>query len=243
MRSRKLLLRQIDSLIAELDAMTAEFIRDGLPEIFKEGSEEAIRELRKIKGFGEIDESYIGLHREAMQALADDASFKFANALEGVRRSARSLVSEAQKQKIINQLLVAEVEGAARPSDRVKSVFEEAGITAIKTPTRTINLEDYASTLTHTILADAHNTGAMTRYLSNGVQYVEVIERGTAPDLTCRFMRGKIVYLGDRRLLPPYHPNCFGGIKPYFGEPGNPLMTPEDSRIPAEAKKLMLRKA
>ena len=55
-------------------------------------------------------------------------------------------------------------------------------------------------------------------------------------------MRGKIVWLGDRRLLPPYYPNCMGGIRPFLGKPENPIMSVDDSRIPAEARKLILRK-
>ena len=93
----------------------------------------------------------------------------------------------------------------------------------------------------NTVLSEAHNTGAMTRYVSSGVQFGEVIERADAKDSACNFMAGKIVWLADRRLLPPYHPNCRGGIKPFLGELHNPIMTANDPRIPADARKLILR--
>jgi hypothetical protein len=50
-------------------------------------------------------------------------------------------------------------------------VLEEQGIVSIRSATRKRTLEDYSEMLTRTVLAEADNTGAMTRYLSNGVQY------------------------------------------------------------------------
>jgi len=120
-------------------------------------------------------------------------------------------------------------------------LLEDEKIVGMRTSNgRNLSLEHYAPTLTYTVIAEAHNTGAATRYATNGVRFVEVIERETACPI-CKPMRGKIVALGDSRLLPPYHPNCFGGIRPYLGEPENPIMSIDDPRIPAEAKKMMAR--
>lgn len=237
---RKRYLSQVEAILGQLDEITAGYLGDELPQQFRDGSDEAIAQLRKVRGLV-VDDTFTQIHTQALQELVDDATLKFATALEGVRASAKSAIKKATKQEIVNKLVQAEIEGASRPSVGTRKTLEEAGIVAIQSANRGWNLEDYASMLTHTILADAHNTGAMTRYLSNGIEYGEVIERGDAPDSTCRFMRGKIVWLGDRRLIPPFHPNCFGGIKPFLGTPKGPIRSPEDARIPADVKKMLLK--
>ena len=60
--------------------------------------------------------------------------------------------------------------------------------------------------LVGTVTAEAHNTGAVTRYAANGVGFARVIERRDAPDRTCQWRRGKVIGLADRRLglvVPP----------------------------------------
>jgi hypothetical protein len=86
---------------------------------------------------------------------------------------------------------------------------------------RSWTIEDYTAMLTHTILEEAHNTGAARRSLTNGIEFAQVIECPDAPDGTCQWMRGKVVMLGDSRLLNPYHPNCMGGLTPVFDEPAD----------------------
>lgn len=238
---RAVILQRIESLLSQLDELSAKYLTEQLPLHFKSGSTEAVSQLRSL-GFKDIDATFGTIHLHALQALVDDSKLKFANALEGVRREASSRISQATKQQVITELLQNEIAGGATPSARVKRIFLDQGITAIRSASRSWSLEDYASMLTNTVLAEAHNTGALTRYASNGVEFVEVIERGNAPDRTCEFMRGKIVFIGDRRLQPPFHPNCMGGIKPFLGKPDAPIMSPDDHRIPADVRKTLLKR-
>lgn len=243
-RNKRVILRRIDIILGELDRMSAEYVQQALPLHYRDGSDEAVRQLQNLRGFSdEIDETFGSIHREAMKALADDAKLKFANALEGVRRSSQSLISRELKQKIIGQLLVSEIEGAANPAGRVQEVLEQEGIVAIQGRNRNWTLEDYSAMLTHTVLADAHNTGSATRYVANGIQFARVIERADAPDRTCQWMGGKVVFLGDRRLLNPYHPNCMGGLSPVFGEQPDAIMSLDDSRIPGDVLEMLLKKS
>lgn len=239
---RRIILRQVDQILQELDALTAEYIQQELPIQFQGGSDEAIRQLRMVRGFGEIEDTFGTIHIQAIEQLAEDATLRFANALQTVRMDARARMTKLQKQKIVGELIASEIEGAANPAARVQKVLEDEGIVGIRTSNgRELSLEHYASTLTYTIIAEAHNTGAMTRYAANGVGYVEVIERETACPI-CGPMRGKIVALGDSRLTPPFHPNCFGGIRPFMGEPENPIRSIDDPRIPDRTRQAMLRK-
>lgn len=240
--NRRIILRRVDEVLSQLDALTADFITQQIPIQYKAGSEEAIKALQRVRGFGEIDQTFGTLHTKALQQLANDATLRFANALEAVKRESRSLISTAQKQEVIGELIASEIEGAADPAERVQQVLEEQGIVALQGATRKWTLENYAAMLSQTVLAEANNTGALMRYVGNGVEYAEVIEQAQTQDITCRTMRGKVVWLGDPRLIPPYHPYCRGSIKPFMGNPENAIMGPDDPRIPAEAQKMMLRK-
>src|SRR5690606_29182820 len=50
---RTAVLRRIDALLAELDEMAAGYLKEVLPLHFRDGSDEAIRQLRKLRGFAE----------------------------------------------------------------------------------------------------------------------------------------------------------------------------------------------
>lgn len=238
--NRRRLLALVDSYLNELDALTGKYVRENLVQHFRDGSTEAIEQLKKIRGFGTIDEEFGLIHREAMQALADDAVESFGNGLTTAKRSAKKAINQATRRQILTETIASDVQGQS-PTERVKRILLDQGITALQSGNRRWTLEHYASMLTNTLIADAHNQGAATRYVSNGVQYVEVIERVTAPDITCQTMRGKIVKLGDSRLIPPLHPNCFGGIKPFMGDPTGAIESVDDPRLPAEVR-AMLRK-
>jgi uncharacterized protein YbjQ (UPF0145 family) len=232
--------RAVNAILRELEQSTADYLGKDLTGHFKRGSEEAAAALRKLQSG--VETSFTQVHQEALNELRKDAALKFANALEGVRRETSKLVTAAEKQRIINKLIKGEREGAGRPAEQVKALLEQRGIVALESATRKWTLENYADMLTRTVLAEAHNTGAMTRYLSNGVGFGQIIEHADTKDATCKFMNGKVVSLADRRLLPPYHPNCMGAVKPFLGTPDAPIMSPEDPRIPAEVKSMLLQR-
>ncbi len=240
-RNRRILLRRIDIILQELEQLSLEYIQQGLPLHYKAGADEAIQQLRKVQGFGEIADAFGTIHVEAISVLAEDATLKFANALEAVRRESRSVLRAAEKQKVLGEIIASEIEGAADPAKRVQEVLAEEGIVALR-GSRRWSLEDYSSMLVSTILAEAHNTGAMVRYAENGVGFAEVIEREEACPI-CGPMRGKVVSLADRRLMPPYHPNCRGGIRPFLSDPENPITSIDDPRIPSKTREYMLKRS
>lgn len=239
-RNRRTIMRQINAVLAELETLSSEYVHQELPARFKEGSEEAVRLL--TKDLESIDTSFSGIHKEAIQALAEDASMKFAGTIENARRESQSLLTKIQKQKVIGSLIVSEIEGASNPAQRVTEVLQEERVTGLRTSNnRRITLENYAETLVNALLGEAHNTGAATRYAVNGVGFVRVIEKETACPI-CSPMDDKIVSLADPRLLPIYHPHCRGGIAPFLGEPEDPIMSIDDARIPEKTRAAMLRK-
>jgi hypothetical protein len=231
------ILQRIDAILAQLDQLSADYIREGLAEQFKIGSAVALYELRKLR-LSDLDTDFTGIHLEAVRELARDASLRFGEAIETVRRSATVKLSQASKEAVLQGMMQKELTGADA-TKAVKSVF--AGVTAFRTPNRTIGLEDYADILVRSISAEAHNTGAATRYAANGVEYAQVVERETACAV-CSPMNDKFIWLGDPKLRPPYHPRCRGGLIPVPGIPDTAIRSPEDPRVPVLTKQAMMRR-
>lgn len=207
---------------------------------FKNGSALALAELRKLK-LPDLDGSFSDFHREAVQALADDARLRFGNAIEMVRREATVRMSAATKEHILQTLMTNELKGGLNATKAIEDILKNQRVTAIRMSNGAERgLEDYADMLVRSLSADAHNAGAAMRYTANGVEYARVIERETACKI-CLPMRDQIVWLGDPRLRPKYHPRCEGGIAPVIGKVENAIMSPDDHRVPAATREAMLR--
>lgn len=240
-RDRTRILQRINAILSQLDQMTADFVRDDIADHFKNGSAIALAELRALK-VPDLDGEFTPIHREAVQQLAEDARLRFGSAIQAVKRDAALKLSEATKEHILQQMMVRELAGGVNPTAAVKDIIQNQGFTAIRTSNgASRSLEDYADTLVRSISADAHNEGAASRYAANGIEYARVIERETACKI-CLPMRNQIVWLGDPRLRPKYHPRCEGGIAPVQGIPDNPIRSPDDPRIPQATRDAMLRK-
>lgn len=240
-RNRRILLRRVDQILQELEQLSLDYIQTALPLHYKDGAEEAIQQLRMVRGFGEIADSFGTIHTEAVAALADDAALRFANSLEAVRRESRSILTAAEKQKVLGEIIASEIEGVSNPAKRIQDTLEKQGIVSFRGANRNWEMDVYSAMLVDTILTDAHNTGAQIRYVENGVSFAQVIERETACKI-CRPMNGKIVSLADRRVLPGYHPHCHGAIRPFLGVPVDPIMSIEDERIPEKTRDYMRKK-
>jgi len=232
---KRFLMTSVDAVLRSLEDLTRGYIRDDVPAQFLRGSDEAIKQLRQIRSKVEIEQTFTQVHKAAVQQIADDASQSFGRSIVELRKTVERTVSTARKQEIINELIIAEVSGT-NAKDQVKKVFEDADVFGIRVGNRTLSLDHYAAMLSHTIVAEAHNVGAATRYVSNGVEYGIRIERADAPDLPCQWMRNKVIWLGETRFVGPIHPNCMGGIKPYFGDTSQALRSLDDPRIPEKVR-------
>lgn len=91
----------------------------------------------------------------ALQQLSDDASLEFAKTLKGVRKEAQSVITKANEQRIVSELIASEVEGCHEPGKALLEILEDQAIVASKGKNRSWTLEDYMAVFTHTILAEA----------------------------------------------------------------------------------------
>lgn len=240
-KDRFRILQRLNAILAQLDEMTADYVDEDIAHQFRIGSAAALADLRKLN-IPDLSTEFTPFHREAVKQLADDARLRFGAAIEAVRRDATLKLSAATKEMVLQEMLVKELQGGLNPTKAVQDILKNQGITAVRTRNgRQIGLEDYADTLVRSISTEAHNAGAVARYVENDVQYGRVIERETACKI-CLPMRGKIVWLGDPRLRPGYHPRCNGGIEPVIGKVDNPIRSPDDPRIPQVTRDAMLRK-
>lgn len=84
---------------------------------------------------------------EAVRLIAEDAKLRFATGIDAVRRDAAIRMSEATKTAVIQKMMVNEIAGATQPAQAVKAIFEQQGITSLRSPARRWNLDDYADML------------------------------------------------------------------------------------------------
>ena len=240
-RQSAILLGRVDSILAELRDISQRYVGTDLPEHFVKGSNEAIAKLTSLSSFGDIDTSFGPLHRETIQRIADGAADSFGNAVVSLRKSVELKISQAEKKRVVTELIAANVEGSDT-TKAVKEALDDIGIIGVRAGERTLNLEHYASLVANTVLADAYNMGAATRYIANGVEYGRRIERADAPDKLCQWMRDKIVWLGEPRFVGALHPNCFGAIVPYFGDTSQAIRSLDDPRVPEYVRKALSRR-
>jgi hypothetical protein len=108
---------------------------------------------------------------------------------------------------------------------RVAKSFAENGLTAFTTRDgKNLPLDFYARTVTKTKMKVAHTTGAVNRYVENGVGLVKVDEHQPTCHVCSRYEGMVIDITGENKgfrsvkdgaILPPYHPNCEHTIRPF----------------------------
>lgn len=212
----------IQKLISDLEALALIYLSTEVARNFKKGSLGAITELRKI--MSDVATEFTETHTLLAKQQTEIIKQGFVNAIDNVRKN----VAYVKSQGIISKLL--------------NTNATERDITRINVGGRLLTVEHYISQVVYTGSATTQNIGALSRYLDNGIQYVKVVERASAPDRACQWMNGKIIKVGDLGLTPPLHPNCFGSVIPVLDVDVSQVLTGiDDPRIPEDVRKVLKR--
>ena len=129
---RQVLLLDITHITDQLEQETRLWLEHEIPKQYEDGSFRAISECRtkelvlKKTEFGQI-------HKEAIEALVEDAYLDFAGGMEGVKRAGREFVSEIIKQRINKRIVVGAIkgEGVQQIKREVKKLVADRGFTAL----------------------------------------------------------------------------------------------------------------
>lgn len=219
-KNRRSILSQTEKILKELGVDVDKFLKEELPEYYKLGADDAIKQLKKIGADTPVVHGFSTVHKEAIIALIDDASRAFGDSLTGVNRSARLLLNKTTKQMITQKIAEGTIGGKALKDSTkiVKSVLKDQGLAAlIDKGGKRWELDTYAEMLLRTKAVEARNRGLVNRTAENGYDLVQVSDHMGECDL-CRPWEGKILSLtGATKGYPTlqqaessglFHPNC-----------------------------------
>ena len=217
-QNRKKILAQIENTLQEAGEVGAKFIEKEIPAYYKDGSTEAIKQLKNVDApVPEI--SFTRFHKNAIIALVDDTARAFGESLTGVARSADLLLGKATRDLITQKIAKGQISGEALRETRltIKGILQEQGLSALVDKSgRTWTLDRYSEMLIRTKAVEARNRGLINRMVQNEYDLVQVSAHGAID--VCQKWEGKILSMtGETKSYPTireaekdglFHPNC-----------------------------------
>lgn len=231
--NRRALLVQIKARLVELGVDVKEVIGTELPDQYKQGADDAVKQLKHVGAEVNVAEGFNVIHHEAINALVDETATAFAESLQGVSRSTRTLLSQAVKQKITEQLATGKLGGKAlrEIKNTLIGTLRQEGLSAlIDRRGRKWELDRYTEMLIRTKSVEARNRGLVNRMVENGYDLVQVSSHGATD--ACGTWEGRILSMrGESKGYPTvdqarqdglFHPNCRHAIN---------VLVPELARV------------
>ena len=218
--NRRVILARIESHLTRLGVDVEIFLRDELPEYYKMGADDAIRQLKRVDADIAVEHGFNIVHQDAILALIDDTSKSFAESLSTVNRAAGRLLNKATQDLLTYQLAEGTISGKALRTVRqtIKGTLQEDGLAGlVDRAGRRWSLDSYAEMLIRTKAVEARNTGLANRMVENGYDLVQVSQHPGACPL-CTPWEGKVLSVtGETKGYPTvadaeatglFHPNC-----------------------------------
>jgi hypothetical protein len=218
--NRRVILAQIEAILTNLGVDVNVFLQEELPEYYKDGADDAVKQLKAGGAEVAVERGFNLLHQEAITALIDDTARAFGQSFTSANNSVRRIINEAVQEEITFTLAEGTISGKSlrKIKRNVKGVLEEEGINAlVDRAGRKWSLDRYSEMLIRTKGVEARNTGLANRLAENGYDLVQVSSHG-ADDEECAPWEGEILSLtGNTKGYPTlaeaeatglFHPNC-----------------------------------
>jgi len=218
--NRRAILAQIDRILEETGTDVQKFLAKELPEYYKVGAAEAVKQLKNVGADVGIAEGFNRIHRDAIVALIDDTARAFGESLSGVGRSANLLLGKATRDLITQKMAEGFIGGNGLREVRqtIKGILEEQGLYALVDKAgHTWTLDRYSEMLFRTKAVEARNRGLANRMVENDYDLVQVSSHSTECDL-CAPWEGMILSttgstpdyptVADAEEDGLFHPNC-----------------------------------
>lgn len=218
-KNRKAILSQIRTILTEAGTDVDKFIKDELPTYYKQGADQAVKQLNNVGADVAVDTGFNQVHKQAIMALVDDTSRAFGESLTGVGRSADLLLGRATRDLITQNIAKGITAGEALNQVRqtIKGTLQEQGLSALKDKGgKSWSLDTYAEMLFRTKAVEARNRGLANRIAENEYDLVQVSSHGA--DDVCGKWEGEILSItgetdgystvADAEADGLFHPNC-----------------------------------
>ena len=218
--NRKAILRQVDGILEELGTDVQEFIDQELPPYYKQGADDAVRQLKNIGADIPISSGFSQLHKQAIVALVDDTVSYYFESITGVKRSAARLLGKSTRNLVAQEIAQGQMTGDAlkKVRQQIKGILQEEGLSALTDKAgRKWDLDRYSDMLFRTKVVEARNMGLGNRLVENGYDLAQVSSHFTSCPI-CAPWQGKIISItGNTHGYPTlaeaeadglFHPNC-----------------------------------
>jgi len=233
--NRKVILAQIDAHLQTMGVNVNDFISTEIPAQYKDGANDAVNQLTDLGAEVAVKTGFNTVHTEAINALVSDTASSFADAMQGVHRSAQRLLSAAVKQQITQNIATGMAQGSTLDAvkKQIKGTLADNGLDSLVDKSgRSWTLDRYAEMLYRTKMAEARNLGMVNRMAENGYDLVQVSAHGAID--VCGPWEGQILsttgatreYEGESISTVQqatddglFHPNCrhaLNAIVPYL---------------------------
>lgn len=217
--NRKAILSQIEKILKDLGVDVDKFIKDEIPSYYKQGAEQAIKQLNNVGAAITVKTGFNRVHKDYIMALIDDTSEAFGDSLSAVKRSATSLLGKAVRDGVTQKIAkgITAGESLRQVRDTIVLQLKEQGLAALKDKAgRSWELDRYAEMLFRTKVVEARNRGMVNRMAENGYDLVQVSSHGA--DDVCGDWEGKILSMtgqtkgydtvAEAEADGLFHPNC-----------------------------------
>lgn len=218
--NRKRILAQIEEIIVDLGVDIQKFLAGRMPQYYKDGADDAVKQLRNIGADLSITSGFAKIHQAAILGLVDDTFRAYGEALAGVKRSASNIIGRATRNLITQEIAKGVISGEALRTAKaqIKGMLVEQGLTALTDRRgRRWSLDNYAEMLFRTKVVEARNLGLVNRAAENGHDLIQISSHaGSCP--ICAPWQGKILSItGSTPGYPTYmeavtaglfHPRC-----------------------------------
>lgn len=227
-RARRVaILKQIQEVAAQADSDVQAWIQTQIPAFYEAGMFETTKGLHERGSEINLSGNFAHFHTDAVEAISKETYASIADGLMGITRTAEQLVTQGQRQAILQDIGKGIITGATRKevSSDIIGKLKASGITAIRDKSgREWDLIRYAEMLARTKLTQAHNTAVANRLAETGYDLVIVSNHRGACKL-CAPHESKVYSVrGGSKIYPSldwaisdglFHPNCRHQISPY----------------------------
>src|SRR5690242_16523394 len=218
--NRRAILSQIDGILAQLGVDVQDYVDKTLPQYYRQGADEAVKQLKNIDAEIQVSTGFNRLHKDAIIALIDSTMQSYYESITGIKRSATTLLGRATREMLTNEIAQGVLSGEAlrKVRQNIKGILAEDGLSAITDRAgRKWKLDTYAEVVYRTKVVEARNMGLANRMVENNYDLVQVSDHaGECPQ--CRPWEGKVLSVTGKTAGYPtlakaqadglFHPNC-----------------------------------
>lgn len=220
------LLKQVRSILQQLNAYNATWVRDAINESYAIGAQQAISGLLKLGVTVHGVEAFSRIHTSSVEVLIANTQSMLFSGVSFVGRQIEDEIRRAGLEAIA--LKQATGQTVKETAKMLKQTLIDQGLKGIRDKRgRMISLDAYASTVARSTTREATNTATMNQLEGEGYDLVKMSKHNTTCPV-CSVYQGRVYSISGKSTDYPalsvafsggyanIHPNCRHVVYPYI---------------------------